>query len=145
MTPSVVVVRIRVVTVQSNSKLSLLVALAALLGVFSVLAPWLSVTARAGARREDPVLRRSTHQLLEPGQSSCLNAPPNSSDSGSAEFAELNEEESNDDDEGQDQGASSGDVCLLFGSTHPLDTPARGTPPIFPRASLFLLCGHMVC
>jgi hypothetical protein len=140
-------VRIEAVSINYNAKQILLVVLMALLGVLGVTARPASPSMRAG-RPGDDTASGSCHRRLQepgPGRSSYLEAPSPSSPSGAAEFADIDEEESDDDEEGQAPVAGSGDVRLLFGSAHPPDATPRLAPPTPPRAPLFLLCGHLVC
>jgi hypothetical protein len=118
-------------------------ALAVMLAVFGVAAPLMSQSLRTERFGDDPASGASHPRLWEVSQTSRLKVPP--IPSWSAEFAEIDEEESDEEEEGQAPVATSGDMLRLLGSPHPSNTPERPDSPPSPPAPLFLLCGHMLC
>jgi hypothetical protein len=67
------------------------------------------------------------------------------SPSSGGEFAEIEEEESNEDEREHPPVVTFGDLLWLLGSTRASDPEKRRGPPALPPDRLFLLCGHLVC
>jgi hypothetical protein len=126
---------------RSNSS----VTLAAFLAVFGVTAPLISTSPSLRAERlgDDPAPGVLHHRHLESSRTSCRKATVSSSFTG--EFAELEEEETDDEDKAHPPAVTFGDLLRLLGSTHPSDAPRHREPPALPPDRLLLLGGHLVC